>query len=319
MNKCFGLALGAALFAGTVSPLVLQAAEAEPLTQIEAEETITLDAASFPDPAFLNKVAAALGMQPGSIVAGADLSSIKTLDVSNSGIQSLKGVELLDRVESLNCSGNQLTTLDVSANTQLKNLNCRDNQISELNVNNNLELETLDCHNNQIHVLNLSNNMCLESVDFWGNYIVEPLYPNSWNRDDVTLMFRLYNPGTGEHFYTANKEEKVFLEASGWNGEGVGWMAPKESKIPVYRVYNPNSGDHHYTMNEEEKTVLVAAGWDDEGIGWYSDENEEIPLYRQFNPNALTGNHNYTTLHEEHLSLVRMGWNDEGIAWYGKK
>lgn len=320
MRKFLLGAISASLLTGMASGLPVAATEMNQVeVRQEVEGTVLVDALSFPDPVFRNKVVALLGVMPGQAVSADTLNAVKTLDVSNSGIQSLKGIELFAKLTTLNCDDNQLTALDISQNTQLKNLSCQSNQLSELNVNNNLELETLNCHNNQIRVLNLSNNMCLETVDFWGNYIVDPLYPNSWNRSDVTLMFRLYNPASGEHFYTANKEEKEFLEASGWTGEGVGWMAPQESKVPVYRLYNPNSGDHHYTMNPEEKDALVTIGWNDEGIGWYSDENEQIPLYRQFNPNAETGSHNYTTLHEEHLALIRMGWNDEGIAWYAKK
>lgn len=320
MKKLVMGIMSASLLTGMVSVLPVAAMETNMAEgRQEAEGTILVDAINFPDPVFRSKVAALLGAMPGQGVNADAFNAVKTMDVSKSGIQSLKGIELFAKLTTLNCDDNQLSALDVSQNTQLKTLSCQSNQLSELNVNNNLELEILNCHNNQIRILNLSNNMCLESVDFWGNYIVDPLYPNSWNRSDVALMFRLYNPGSGERFYTANKEEKEFLEASGWTGEGAGWMAPKESTVPVYRLYNPNSGDHHYTMSVEEKDALIGFGWNDEGIGWYSDENEQIPLYRQFNPNAATGSHNYTTLQEEHLSLIRMGWNDEGIAWYAKK
>ena len=86
-------------------------------------------------------------------------------------------------------------------------------------------------------------------------------------------MNRLYNPNSGEHFYTADIEEKAALVKLGWNDEGYGWVAPKtkDATVPVYRLYNPNAGDHHYTMNKGERNTLVAYGWKDEGTGWYSD------------------------------------------------
>lgn len=132
-------------------------------------------------------------------------------------------------------------------------------------------------------------------------------------------MHRLYNPNSGEHFYTASDNEKNFLVSVGWNDEGEGWKAPETSSIPVYRLYNENAGDHHYTLNETEKNYLVSVGWKDEGIGWYSDDAKSVPLYRQYNPNAKTGSHNYTPNKKEHNFLVSNGWNDEGIAWYGVK
>lgn len=130
-------------------------------------------------------------------------------------------------------------------------------------------------------------------------------------QEDLMLMHRLYNPNSGEHFYTGDINEKDSLVKYGWKYEGIGWTAPKMSDSPVYRLYNKNSGDHHYTMNR-----LIGLGWNDEGIGWYSDDKKEVPLYRQYNPNAITGNHNYTTDKTENDWLVGLGWKPEGIGWY---
>lgn len=135
---------------------------------------------------------------------------------------------------------------------------------------------------------------------------------------DAAEMQRLYNPNSGEHFYTKNMVEKNVLVKAGWMYEGVGWYAP-DSGQPVYRVYNQNSGDHHYTINGNEKNFLVSKGWNYEGIGWYSDTNKTVPLYRAYNPNAKAGSHNYTTNQAEQTSLVRAGWKNEGVGWYATK
>jgi hypothetical protein len=37
------------------------------------------------------------------------------------------------------------------------------------------------------------------------------------------LMYRLYNPNTGEHFYTGSKREGNKLVDVGWNYEGIAW------------------------------------------------------------------------------------------------
>lgn len=132
-------------------------------------------------------------------------------------------------------------------------------------------------------------------------------------------MHRLYNPNSGEHFYTAADNEKNHLVSVGWKYEGEGWKAPEKSNAPVYRLYNSNAGDHHYTLNEKEKDALVKLVWNYEGIGWYSDENKTVPLYREYNPNAKAGSHNYTPNKAEHNFLTSNGWKDEGIAWYGLK
>ena len=136
---------------------------------------------------------------------------------------------------------------------------------------------------------------------------------------ETQKMYRLYNPNSGEHFYTANAGEKNHLANIGWIYEGIGWIAPKTSDYPVYRLYNGNGGEHHYTMNKAEKNMLVRAGWKYEGIGWYSadpKDSNSIPLLREYNPNAFANNHNYTTSKPEHNWLISLGWKDEGKAWY---
>ncbi len=134
--------------------------------------------------------------------------------------------------------------------------------------------------------------------------------------DDNVSMYRMYNPNSGEHFYTAGENEKTVLENAGWDYEGIGFFAPVSSKTPVYRLYNPNAGDHHYTTSAGERDVLIEVGWNDEGIGWYSDDAKSIPVYRQYNPNAVTGAHNFTTSKGENDSLVSVGWREEGTAFF---
>ena len=128
---------------------------------------------------------------------------------------------------------------------------------------------------------------------------------------DTVEMYRLYNPNSGEHFYTANPDEQGMLINLGWRDEGTGWIAPNMSNTPVYRLYNPNAGEHHYTTDAGERDSLVAVGWNDEGIGWYSyegfgwyaDGDRMLPLQR------------YTTDEYERAILMSAGWRDAGNGW----
>lgn len=128
--------------------------------------------------------------------------------------------------------------------------------------------------------------------------------------------YRLYNPNSGEHFYTLDSYERDYLVRAGWRYEGVGWTTVATSSTPVYRLYNPNAGDHHYTTSSFERDHLVSVGWRYEGIGWYSDDAEGTPLYREYNPNAISGAHHFTTDLYERLNIVSAGWRYEGVAWF---
>ena len=134
---------------------------------------------------------------------------------------------------------------------------------------------------------------------------------------ETIAMHRLYNPNTGEHFYTGSVEERDMLVVAGWNYEGVAWNAPVKVGAPIYRLYNPNSGDHHYTGSVEERDMLVELGWNYEGVAWNTMGKTEYPQYRMYNPNADIGSHHYTGSVEERDWLVSLGWKYEGIGWYG--
>jgi len=134
---------------------------------------------------------------------------------------------------------------------------------------------------------------------------------------DRLEMYRLYNPNSGEHFYTASESERNMLVGAGWNYEGIAWYAPI-SGLPVYRLYNRYAGDHHYTMDYAEVQRLVDLGWTYENIGWYSAGNTGTPLYRLYNPNCTgAGSHHYTINNAESSNLQSFGWRYEGIGWYG--
>jgi len=132
---------------------------------------------------------------------------------------------------------------------------------------------------------------------------------------EASEIYRLYNPNSGEHFYTGKLAEADSLATTGWSYEGIGWIAPDKSDTPIYRLYNKNEGDHHYTANPFEKDFLVKKGWNDEGISFYASKSG-TPIYRQYNPNAKAGAHNFTGSMSENNFLITKGWNAEGIAFY---
>jgi len=69
-----------------------------------------------------------------------------------------------DNIMGLNCSDNQLTSLDVSRNTKLTGLYCFNNQLTSLDVSKNTLLFHLGCGGNQLTSLDLTNNALLNSL-----------------------------------------------------------------------------------------------------------------------------------------------------------
>ena len=149
--------------------------------------------------------------------------------------------------------------------------------------------------------------------------------PGGYNENETDIatntstiaVYRLYNPNSGEHFYTSNKSESYLLQNVGWTYEGVAFQGyNSQSGVAVYRVYNPNAGDHHYTTNYAEVVNLVSVGWNYEGIAFYTPDNGTTPVYRLYNPNAISGAHHYTMNYNEYTYLISVGGNGENVAWY---
>jgi len=130
----------------------------------------------------------------------------------------------------------------------------------------------------------------------------------------AAMIQRLYNPNSGEHFYSKDMNEVAVLMQAGWHYEGVGWIAPDKG-IAVYRTYNPNAGDHHYTTDLAEVKDLVKKGWKDEGISFYA-ASKGVAVHREYNPNAKAGTHNFTVNKYEDSELIAKGWKKEGIGFY---
>ncbi|PKB16830.1 LamG-like jellyroll fold domain-containing protein [Flavobacterium sp. 5] len=66
----------------------------------------------------------------------ANISSITNLDLSNSNIKDLTGIENFTALNILDCSNNQLTSLDLSKNTNLQILYVKGNPLVYLNLKN---------------------------------------------------------------------------------------------------------------------------------------------------------------------------------------
>ena len=132
----------------------------------------------------------------------------------------------------------------------------------------------------------------------------------------VVHMFRMYDPNSGEHFYTGSEVERQNLIDAGWNYEGVGFTFPLTTGDPVYRLYDPVTGEHLYTMDEAEKSRLMSQGWNYEGIAFNSGFEDEVPQYRLHNPNETRGAYHFTASLEERENLLAVGWEYQGIGWY---
>ena len=135
----------------------------------------------------------------------------------------------------------------------------------------------------------------------------------------VGTLYRLYNPYTHEHFFTAETTENDNLVRLGWKSEGgVGYIYKHAEKGGVYRLYNPTTGEHHYTTKADEVATCVKDGWKNEGVKWFSAQDKEVTLnklYSMYNPYEKKFYHHYTADAKEIEQMVKAGWRKEEVKW----
>ena len=145
----------------------------------QEEDYITDMELAFPDPIFRTYVLENFDTDGNGKISEGEALAVKKIDVSGSesswkageGIASLKGVEYFTNLTELSCYYNQLTSLDVSNNTQLDFLHCGLNQLTLLDLSNNTLLDRLNCHSNQLTALDVSNNTRLLELRCSGNQL----------------------------------------------------------------------------------------------------------------------------------------------------
>ena len=106
-----------------------------------------------------------------SIVFTGSIDTITHLDVSNQNISNLSGIENFSNLKYLNCSNNNLDSLNINQNNQIKKLDCSTNNLNTLNINNLSNLDVLDCSFNNITSINLLQNIELDSLECSRNKI----------------------------------------------------------------------------------------------------------------------------------------------------
>ena len=186
---------------------------------------------NFPDPVFREYVRKIAG---GPALTEEKARQIEALDVSKDNIKkvlgnrdpitSLRGIKYLKYVKDLNCSGQELTTLDLERNSSVEKLNCSGNQLTKLwldrtgsslkyltcsvneftalDLSKCSELIELSCGNNKLTSLDLSANKKLQKIvagsnklttlDTWN--LPELTYLNLWGNDDLKSIDVSKNP-----------------------------------------------------------------------------------------------------------------------------
>ncbi|MEO6174658.1 MAG: T9SS type A sorting domain-containing protein [Flavobacterium circumlabens] len=121
---------------------------------------------AIPDANFENKLIA-LGIDSGTAdgqVLTSKVSGVTSLDVSRNSIADLTGIQDFTSLTKLDCSGNTLTSINLSKNINLKILYIYSNQLASLDISNNTGLNELSAGSNQLTSIDFSKNTSLTLI-----------------------------------------------------------------------------------------------------------------------------------------------------------
>ncbi|MDY6122679.1 MAG: hypothetical protein SPI72_06385, partial [Porphyromonas sp.] len=132
-----------------------------------------------------------------------------------------KKISIRGKVTLLNCSNNQISSLNLSKNTELEHLLCNSNQLTSLDLSQNKKLTVLECRSNQLTSLNLSQNAQLTVLACDSNKLTSLEVP-SVSGDSKQINFKLQVDGN-----KLSPEQVNAIKGKHWKVlkyEGTNWV-----------------------------------------------------------------------------------------------
>lgn len=133
-----------------------------------AHADVVINSSNFPDANFRSYL---LSQSYGSdgVLTNSEIADIEYIYLLFEKIENLKGIEFFTSLTYLDCSGNYLSSLDLSNNTRLVTLYCDNNQLTSLNVSGCSSLNRFTCGHNQLYSLDISGSTNLKYMDCSSN------------------------------------------------------------------------------------------------------------------------------------------------------
>ncbi|WP_264525945.1 T9SS type A sorting domain-containing protein [Flavobacterium sp. N502536] len=194
--------------------------------------TIDCDkATAIPDPTFEDKLITLnidTDGKNGSVL-NSDIENITSLDVASSGIKDLTGIKGFTNLNSLNCSGNLLSLLDLSQNKALILLNCTNNSLESLDLKNgnniNFDVNSNFKNNPNLNCIQVDDDVYANTnwtafKDAIANYNVDctryTLIPD-FNFEDKLIALEIDKDGKNGKVATESISKVTFLDLSNSN------------------------------------------------------------------------------------------------------
>ena len=126
------------------------------------------DAIDIPDANFKAALVEKFDKDGDGEIGKVEALAVKDVSVSGKGIKSMDGIQYFENLQDLDCSFNELTTIDLSENPKLTVLSVAHNSLSQIDLSK-VSLNILICFENNLSDLDLSFQTNLHSISCGGN------------------------------------------------------------------------------------------------------------------------------------------------------
>ena len=199
----------------------------------EEKKGIKIDENTFPDENFRAYILKKIDKDGDGYLSETEIAETTSITCADRSISSLKGIEYFVNVQLIDCSGYNLTQLDVSKNTALEYLDCSENNLTQLDVSKNTALEVLYCSENNLTQLDVSKN-----VKLWDLYCSE----NNLTQLDISKSVELRDLSCAKNNLTqldvSKNTELQDLDCSGNNLTQLD--VSENAKLCELKCYNNN-------------------------------------------------------------------------------
>ncbi|WP_456439419.1 DUF7619 domain-containing protein [Psychroserpens sp.] len=177
--------------------------------------TINAQIINIPDANFKNAlISEGVDINNNGEIEISEAQLITDLFLASGDINSLTGIEYFINLEELNCRSNNLTTLDLTQNTQLQDVNCVNNQLSSIASMTLNSLEDLSLGNNQLSFIDLSGYSNLKTFSIFNNNLTNlDLSQNT----QIEILFCGTNPLTNIDLSQLTQLKTLYLNDSQYN------------------------------------------------------------------------------------------------------
>ncbi len=172
------------------------------MAEDEREEEKRQHYVTIADPAFESYLLSVYDLNADGRISQYEAERVLRIDCPDRGIQSLYGIGSFPALRMLDCSNNELTSLDLRHLYALEQVNCSHNDLSLLQIGELRGLTRLLCSDNRIDFLHLEHTSSLSELDCSHNSLTtldvsycsrSMISVDATDNPPMTLFYRHFN------------------------------------------------------------------------------------------------------------------------------